>query len=32
MYKDSKLDDLEPTAGKNNKYSMMSFKKKTEIQ
>ncbi|KRX07001.1 hypothetical protein PPERSA_07164 [Pseudocohnilembus persalinus] len=32
MYKESKLEDVDPSGNKNNKYSMMSFKKKTELQ
>lgn len=31
MYKESKLEDVDPSGNKNNKYSMMSFKKKTEL-
>lgn len=31
MYKETKLEDLEPKANKKYQYSMMSFKKKTEM-
>lgn len=30
MYKETKLEDVEPAGQKKNAYSMMSFKKKTE--